>query len=64
MDRITPLPQEVRTRVTEFTGMGVINQPESEPAFQFMLQLCQVNKSLNISGLRNVRPFDYQYWQN
>lgn len=38
MDRITPLPQEVRTRVTEFTGMKVINQPESEPAFQFMLQ--------------------------
>ena len=38
MDRITPLPQEVRTRVAEFTGMSVINQPELEPAFQFMLQ--------------------------
>jgi transcriptional regulator with GAF, ATPase, and Fis domain len=38
MDRITPLPQEVRTRVTEFTGMSVINQPGLEPAFQFMLQ--------------------------
>jgi formate hydrogenlyase transcriptional activator len=38
MDRITPLPQEVRTRVAHFTGMGVINQPELEPSFQFMLQ--------------------------
>jgi transcriptional regulator with GAF, ATPase, and Fis domain len=38
MDRITPLPREVRSRVTEFTGMSVINQPELEPAFQFMLQ--------------------------
>jgi transcriptional regulator with GAF, ATPase, and Fis domain len=38
MDRITPLPQEVRTRVAEFTGMGVINRPELEPGFQFMLQ--------------------------
>jgi transcriptional regulator with GAF, ATPase, and Fis domain len=38
MDRITPLPQEVRTRVTAFTGMSVINQPELEPSFQFMLQ--------------------------
>jgi formate hydrogenlyase transcriptional activator len=37
MDRITPLPQEVRPRVTEFTGMTVINQPELEPGFQFML---------------------------
>lgn len=37
MDRITPLPQEVRTRVAEFTGMSVINQPELEPGFQFML---------------------------
>src|SRR4030042_5538277 len=36
MDRITPLPQEVRTRVTEFTGMRVINQPELEPGLQFM----------------------------
>jgi transcriptional regulator with GAF, ATPase, and Fis domain len=38
MDRITPLPHEVRARVTEFTGMSVINQPELEPGFQFMLQ--------------------------
>jgi len=38
MDRITPLPQEVRARVTQFTGMGIINQPELEPSFQFMLQ--------------------------
>jgi transcriptional regulator with GAF, ATPase, and Fis domain len=38
MDRITPLPQEVRTRVAEFTGMGVVNKPELEPSFEFMLQ--------------------------
>lgn len=38
MDRITPLPQEVRARVTQFTGMGIINRPELEPSFQFMLQ--------------------------
>jgi len=38
MDRITPLPKEVRTKVAEFSGMRVINQPELEPAFQFMLQ--------------------------
>jgi transcriptional regulator with GAF, ATPase, and Fis domain len=38
MDRITPLPQEVRARIAEFSGMGVINQPELEPSFQFMLQ--------------------------
>ena len=38
MDRITPLPQEVRARIAEFSGMGVINQPELEPGFQFMLQ--------------------------
>jgi transcriptional regulator with GAF, ATPase, and Fis domain len=38
MDRITPLPKEVRTRVAEFTGTGVVNQPELEPSFQFMLQ--------------------------
>ncbi len=37
MDRITPLPQGVRPRINEFTGMRVINQPESEPGFQFML---------------------------
>ena len=38
MDRITPLPKEVRSKVAEFSGMRVINQPELEPAFQFMLQ--------------------------
>jgi len=37
MDRITPLPQAVRTRITEFSGMRVINQPELEPGLQFML---------------------------
>ena len=37
MDRITPLPREVRTRITEFTGMKVINRPELEPGLQFML---------------------------
>ena len=37
MDRITPLPQEVRARVEEFTGTSVINQPELEAGFQFML---------------------------
>jgi transcriptional regulator with GAF, ATPase, and Fis domain len=37
MDRITPLPQEVRARVAEFSGMSVINQPELEPGFKFML---------------------------
>jgi formate hydrogenlyase transcriptional activator len=37
MDRITPLPQQVRARIVEFTGMSVINRPELEPGFQFML---------------------------
>jgi transcriptional regulator with GAF, ATPase, and Fis domain len=37
MDRITPLPQQVRARIAEFTGMSVINRPELEPGFQFML---------------------------
>jgi len=37
MDRITPLPQEVRARVEEFKGTSVINQPELEAGFQFML---------------------------
>jgi formate hydrogenlyase transcriptional activator len=37
MDRITPLPQEVRARIEEFTDMSVINQPEMEAGFQFML---------------------------
>ena len=37
MDRITPLPPEVRARAAEFTGTSVINQPELEAGFQFML---------------------------
>ncbi len=37
MDRITPLPQAVRGRVAEFTGIRVINRPELEPGLQFML---------------------------
>ena len=37
MDRITPLPKEVRARVENFTGTSVINQPELEAGFQFML---------------------------
>ena len=37
MDRITPLPQEVRARIEEFSGMSVINKPELEAGFQFML---------------------------
>ena len=44
MDRITPLPQEVRTRVEEFVGTSVINQPEVEAGFQFMLVLTCINK--------------------
>ncbi len=38
MDRITPLPKEVRDRVMEFSGMHILNQPELEAGFQFMLQ--------------------------
>ena len=39
MDRITPLPKEVRTRVGKRPSEhDVINQPELEPGFQFMLQ--------------------------
>jgi transcriptional regulator with GAF, ATPase, and Fis domain len=37
MDRITPMPQQVRARIAEFTGMSVINRPELEPGFEFML---------------------------
>jgi transcriptional regulator with GAF, ATPase, and Fis domain len=37
MDRITPLPQEVRASAAQFSGTSIINQPESEPGFQFML---------------------------
>ncbi len=38
MDRITPLPTEVLPRVSEFTGLSVLNQPEAEPGFEFMLK--------------------------
>jgi formate hydrogenlyase transcriptional activator len=38
MDRITPLPPEVRDRVRESPKMTMVNRPESEPGFQFMLQ--------------------------
>ncbi len=39
MDRITPLPKEARTGLEkDLRSMYVINQPESEPGFQFMLQ--------------------------
>jgi transcriptional regulator with GAF, ATPase, and Fis domain len=39
MDRITPLPKEVRPAVEkDFQSTYRINRPESEPAFQFMLQ--------------------------
>ncbi|MFO7739921.1 MAG: sigma 54-interacting transcriptional regulator [Desulfatiglandaceae bacterium] len=37
MDRITPLPQEVRSRVAQFSGTAIINHPESEAGFKFML---------------------------
>ena len=37
MDRITPLPKEVRAGIEEFTGVSIINQPELEAGFQFML---------------------------
>jgi transcriptional regulator with GAF, ATPase, and Fis domain len=37
MDRVTPLPQEVRARVEGFTGTSVMNQPEMEAGFKFML---------------------------
>jgi transcriptional regulator with GAF, ATPase, and Fis domain len=37
MDRVTPLPQEVRARVEGFTGTSVMNQPELEAGFKFML---------------------------
>ena len=39
MDRITPLPKEARTGLEkELRSMYIINRPESEPSFQFMLQ--------------------------
>ena len=39
MDRITPLPKEVRPGLEkDFQGTSTINRPESEPGFQFMLQ--------------------------
>jgi len=37
MDRITPLPKEVRASIEEFTGVSIINQPELQAGFQFML---------------------------
>jgi transcriptional regulator with GAF, ATPase, and Fis domain len=37
MDRITPLPPEVRDSVKDFSGMRILNQPELEAGFQFML---------------------------
>jgi formate hydrogenlyase transcriptional activator len=39
MDHITPLPKEVRTGLEkDLRSLYVINQPELEPGFQFMLQ--------------------------
>jgi transcriptional regulator with GAF, ATPase, and Fis domain len=39
MDRITPLPKEARTGLEKgLRSMYIINQPELEPGFQFMLQ--------------------------
>jgi len=38
MDRITPLPQNVRSRIMEFPKMAIVNRPELEPGLQFMLQ--------------------------
>jgi transcriptional regulator with GAF, ATPase, and Fis domain len=38
MDRITPLPAELRTRLeSESPSSRIVNQPESVPAYQFML---------------------------
>jgi transcriptional regulator with GAF, ATPase, and Fis domain len=39
MDRITPLPKEIRLRLEkDFRSMYILNQPELEPGLQFMLQ--------------------------
>ena len=39
MDRITPLPKETRTGLEkDLRSMYIINRPELEPGFQFMLQ--------------------------
>jgi len=39
MDRLTPLPGDVRPRLDKsFPNVLVINRPESEPGFQFMLK--------------------------
>jgi transcriptional regulator with GAF, ATPase, and Fis domain len=39
MDRITPLPKDVRPGLgKDLRSMYIINQPESDPGFQFMLQ--------------------------
>jgi hypothetical protein len=37
MDRITPLPPEVRDSIKSFSGIRILNQPELEAGFQFML---------------------------
>jgi hypothetical protein len=39
MDGITPLPKDVRPGLgKDLRSMYIINQPESDPGFQFMLQ--------------------------
>ncbi|HMK66742.1 MAG TPA: hypothetical protein VK564_13170, partial [Thermodesulfobacteriota bacterium] len=38
MDRITPLPPEVRRRVIEFSKSSIINNPEMEQGFEYMLR--------------------------
>ncbi|MFH0786188.1 MAG: sigma 54-interacting transcriptional regulator [Pseudomonadota bacterium] len=38
MDRITPLPPEVRAGVKEFSDTRIINKPEMEMGFQYFLQ--------------------------
>lgn len=54
MDQITPLPKEVRNRVAEFSGMRVINQPESEPGLQFMLQYYERTDTSALAQLLKV----------
>jgi len=39
MDRITPLPPEIRDRVEVFSGARILNHPEAEPGLQFMLKI-------------------------
>jgi formate hydrogenlyase transcriptional activator len=38
MDRITPLPPEVRKGIIEFSNSRIINKPEMEAGFQYMLR--------------------------